>query len=164
MSISLSCSTSSSDVPNSAPSPRPRAFLCAMNDLLREANVAFCAFRLNVIEQDRLAVAGSFAKPDVARNNGRKELRSKEFFQVLHDLIGEVRALVIHGQEHTLDLELRIFQPPDLAEGFHQLGNAFQREILALYWNQNTLRRDQRVYGEDVKRWRAINKNVVKVR
>src|SRR5262249_23857722 len=98
MSISLSCSTSSSDVPNSAPSSRPRAFLRAMNDLLRESNVAFCAFRFDVIEQDGLAVAGSFAKPDVARNDGRKELRSKELFQVLHDLVGEVCALVVHGQ------------------------------------------------------------------
>src|SRR5207244_6565488 len=109
ISISLSCSPSSSDVPKSAPSPRPRAFLCAMNDLLRESNVAFSPFRFNVIEQNRLAVAGSFAKPDIARDNGRNELRSKEFFQVLPYLIGEVRAFVVHSQKHAFDLEFGIF-------------------------------------------------------
>src|SRR4051812_19383014 len=106
-----------------------------MTDLLRESNVTFRAFRFAVVEEDRLAIAGCFAEPDIARDDGRKEPGSKEFFQVLHDLVGEIGSFVVHRQEDALDLQFRVFEAPNLPESLHQFRHAFKRKILALYWN-----------------------------
>src|SRR5258708_6033566 len=89
MSISRSCSFSSSGVPSNALKPRPRAFLCPIDDLLCQAYVTFGPLGLNVVQQDRPAVAGSLSQPDIAGNDRGKELFAEESLKVLHDLLRE---------------------------------------------------------------------------
>src|SRR5215475_13657207 len=94
VSISLNWSVSRSGVPNRAFNPRPNAFLCAMYDLLCESDVAFSPFRFDVVEQNRPAVARSFAESNVAGDDGCEYLISEELLQILHDLMREVRSLI----------------------------------------------------------------------
>ena len=62
----------------SASRPRPSAFLVIGIDLLGKLDVRFGTFTMNVVEYDRLAVAWSFGKPDVPRNNGLEHLASEK--------------------------------------------------------------------------------------
>src|SRR5256885_4757425 len=90
ISRSWSASLSKSDVPNNAFKPRPNAFLCAMDDLLCQSYVTFGSLGFNIVKQDRTAVTGSFAQPDIAWNDRRKELRAEESAKVLHHLMRQV--------------------------------------------------------------------------
>jgi hypothetical protein len=92
-----------------------------MNDLLCEANVGFSALGFNVVEQDRLSVAGSFSEPDVSRYDGPKDLVSKERLQIRHDLIGKIGPLIKHRQEDAFDFEARIRRLPDLVYRLDEL-------------------------------------------
>src|SRR5215470_9606896 len=110
ISISRSCSDSRSGVPNSALNPLPNAFLCAMYDLLCQSDVTFSTFGFDVIEQNRAPVAWRLSEANVAGNNRGEQLRAKERLEILHDLVGQIGAIVEHRQEHTFNLELRITQ------------------------------------------------------
>ena len=79
-----------------------------MDNLLCQSNVTLGSLGLNIVKQDRPAVTRSFAQPDIARNDGRKELSSEKSPEVLHHLMGQVRALIEHCHEHALDFQIRI--------------------------------------------------------
>src|SRR5712671_5619819 len=96
ISISRSGSISGSGVPNRALRPRPKAFRCAMNNLLCEAYIGLCSFGFNVVKQDRTTVAGSFPEPNVAWNDRGQDFFGKKLLQILHHLIGKVGSFVKH--------------------------------------------------------------------
>src|SRR5579883_263069 len=163
-SISISrngSAVSISGVPNRALKPLPKAFLCAMNDLLCESDVAFGSLGFDVIEQNRPAMARGLTQTDVTGNDRFEELLSEESLQVVHDLPRQIRAVIEHGQNHSFDFEIRMTLAPDLLDGLHQFRNALESEVLTLNRNQNTVRGNQRIYSQDVERWRAIDEDVV---
>src|SRR5438045_6944956 len=84
ISISRRSSDSGSGVPRRALSPRPKAFLCAMNNLLCEANVCLSSFGFDVVKQYRPAVARRLTEPNVSRDDGGEDLVAKERFQIMH--------------------------------------------------------------------------------
>src|SRR5262245_21359998 len=95
-SFAESTPVSGAGVPSSALRPRPKAFLCAMNDLLCKTDVRLGSLGLDVVKQDGLSMTGCFAQSDIARNNGREHLIPEKGFQVGHNLIGQVGALIEH--------------------------------------------------------------------
>src|SRR5438128_11770455 len=151
-SISRSCSGSTSVEPNRALSPRPSAFLCAMNDLLCESDIALGPLRFDIVEQNRSTVARRLAKSNVAGDNGREYLLAEECLQIVPDLIRQIRTLVEHGQENAFDLQIRVAHAPDVADRFHQLRHTLQSKVLTLNGDQNTVRRHQGVDRQNVQR------------
>lgn len=95
-------------------------------------------------------MTGGFTQPDVARNDGRKHLFAKESLQIFHHLMRQVGSFIEHREQHALDFQFWVAQPPDLSDRFNQLRNALQRKVLALDGDQNRLCGDQRIDGEDV--------------
>src|SRR5215831_12707225 len=73
-----SASRSGSGVPNRALKPLPSAFLCAMDNLLCESDIAFGPLGFNVVEQNWLSMTWGFTQPDVARNDRGKKLLAEE--------------------------------------------------------------------------------------
>src|SRR5678810_495558 len=108
ISTSRSSSDSGSGVPNRALSPRPRAFLCAMNNLLCEADVCLSTFGFDVVKQYWAAMARCLTEPYISRNDGRKYFVSEEFPQITHHLIGQVCSLIKHRQQNAFNLKGRI--------------------------------------------------------
>jgi hypothetical protein len=53
-------------------------------------------------------MAGGFAQPDVARDDGFENLVLKMAPDFLRHLVGEVVTAVEHGEENAFDLQLRI--------------------------------------------------------
>src|SRR5262245_53802623 len=82
---------------NNALSPLPSAFLDIFYHLPGQAEVAFGSFGLNVIENDRFAMAWRFGQPHITGNHSRKHLGAKKIPEVRYDLIGQVGPLVVHG-------------------------------------------------------------------
>jgi hypothetical protein len=76
-----------------------------IQDFLRELNVAFRASGADIVDEDRLAVAGSLGETNAAGNDGLKDLVLKELLKVGGDLTSEIGAVVIHGEENAGDLE-----------------------------------------------------------
>src|SRR5688572_4377091 len=167
ISLSFSCSragvgASGVGVPSRALRPRPSAFLCAMNDLLCKTNVRFGAFRFDVVEQNGLTVAWSFSQPNIAGYDCRKDLVPEKCLEIRHYLVGKVRTLVKHSQQHTFDFQPRIRRFPDLIYRLHELRNPFQRKILALNRDQHPIGGNQCIDSEDVEGRRTIDENEIK--
>src|SRR4029078_8102846 len=102
-------------------------------------------------------MAWRLTKPDIARNDARENLVSKEFPQIIHHLIGEICPFIKHGQQNPFNLKSGIANAPYLMKCLHQFRDSFQCEILTLNWNQQALSSYQRIDRQDIERRWAIN-------
>src|SRR6188474_2434901 len=73
--------------------------------LLGERHIGGGAARFHVVEHARHAVAWRFAKADVARNDRVEHLVLEELAHIARNELTEIRAVVVHGQQHALDIE-----------------------------------------------------------
>jgi hypothetical protein len=121
--------------------------------------VGFGSAGFGVVEGYRLAVAGGFGKADVAGNVGGEELVVEEGFEVFGDLKGEVGAVVVHGEEDALEGEAGVEGLGDAVEGGHELGDAFEGEILGLHGDKESVGGYEGVEGEEVEGRGAVEED-----
>ena len=118
--------------------------------------VGFGAAGPGVVERDGLAVAGGFGEADVARDGGLEELVAEERLEIFGDLLGEVGAVVEHGEDDAFEGEAGVEGLGDAVEGAHQLGDAFEGEVLGLHGDEEAVGGDEGVEGEEIERRGAI--------
>ena len=68
---------------------------------------------------------------------------------------------VRHGQQDTLDLELRIQSGLNAPHRRHQLGQPLEREVLAVERYQHRMRRHERIQGQQPQRRGRVDEDVV---
>jgi hypothetical protein len=100
-------------------------------DFLCELNVSFGAARSWIIRENRLSKAGSFGETDISRDYRLENLVSEEGSQICLDLPGQIRTIVVHGQENAFNGQLRVEGVLDSADGIHELGDPFKRKEFA---------------------------------
>ncbi len=66
-------------------------------------------------------MARSFGQPNVAWDGGLEQLFSEKFFDIGGHLLGQVGAVVIHGQNYTFQAQLGIEGLGHPIKGTHQL-------------------------------------------
>src|SRR5216683_3171902 len=133
--------------------------LVAGEEFEGELAVGFGSAGLGVVEGYGLAVAGGFGEADVAGDAGGEELVVEEGFEVLGDLLGEVGAVVVHGEEDSLEGEGGVERLGDAVEGGHELGDAFEGEVLGLHGDEEAVGGDEGVEGEEVEGWGAVEED-----
>ena len=70
---------------------------------------------------DRLPKRRCLGETNVPRDHGAEDLRPKVLARLPHDLLGKVQAVVIHGQQYAIDLEVRIEVLPEPTNFFESL-------------------------------------------
>ena len=133
----------------------------AREHFAREREVRLGAARLHVVENHRHAVARRFAEAHVARDDGVEHLLLEELAHVARDLLPQVRPLVVHRQQHALDVEGRVEHGAHAPERADEIGEALEREVLAVQRNQHRVGGDERVEREQAERRRAVDEDVV---
>src|SRR5512135_1490364 len=161
MSISVGVGSGRSKSGMSAPKPRPRAFFCMVQEFLCEVDVGFRAFRPYIIENNRLAIAGRFRKPDVSRYYGLQHQVGEVVAKIIPHLAAQVGPLVIHGQKDAQHREVGIEAVTDTIQCVEEVRYALKSEVLALDGDQHCLGGNEPVERENVQRWGAVNKYVV---
>ena len=106
-------------------------------------------------------MARRFAEADVARNHGAEDFLLEELPHVVGDLLAEVRAFVDHREEHAIDVERGVERGADAAHRADEIGEAFEREVLAVQRNQHGVGGDERVQREQAERRGAIDEDVI---
>ena len=106
-------------------------------------------------------MAGRLGQTDVARNDRREDLAGKVPPHLLCHLIGEIRAAVVHRQQHAEHADAWVQPPLDGAQRGHQVAQALQREIFALHGDQHAVRRAQGVERQQLQRGRAVDEDIV---
>ena len=91
------------------------------------------------------------------RNTNSPSVRPRISF----DLLREVVAHIVHGQNDPFDSQCGICRLAHLADSEHQLRKAFERKKLGLQRHQNRICGDKRVDGQQAERGRAINQDEV---
>ncbi len=77
-----------------------------------------------------------------------------------HHLPRQAVARIEHRQHDAVDGERGIERAPHLIDGGQQLGQAFEREELALQRHDHGVCRGERIDRQQVERWRAVDKHV----
>ena len=128
----------------------------------REREVGFGAARL----RRRRVIAGMpwlGASPSrMLRGMTVSKTRSwKNSRMSLRDLLPEVGALVVHRQQHAGDVERGLSAAAHAAQRGDEIGEPFEREVLAVERNQHGVGGDERVEREQAERRRRVDEDVV---
>src|SRR5208337_192383 len=143
--------------------PRPNAFLVMVDDLLCQLKIAGGSPAIGVVEKNRFAETWRLGQTNIARYHSRENLSTEEIPQIVTDLMRKIGALVEHGKEDSLHRQVPVVEAANANQSVEQLGNPLQREVLALHRHDNGIRRYERVQGEQVKGWRTVKEDVVKL-
>src|SRR5262245_5958683 len=106
---SAACSTADgSGSGRRAESPLPSAFLFMRHHFLGQVQVGLGPLGPYVIEQYGFAEAGGLGQPHAARDDGAVHLVLEVLPDLDAHLLGQVGAVVGHGQQDALDLQGRV--------------------------------------------------------
>ena len=72
---------------------------------------------------------------------------------------GEVGAVVVHGEEDAFEGERGVEGLGDAVERGHQLGDAFEGEVLGLHGDEEAVGGDEGVEGEEVEGRGAVEED-----
>ena len=86
----------------------------------------------------------------------RIEALAEVLAQGLGDLLGEVGAVVVHGEQDAFDGDGGIEGRANPLEIGDELGDALEGEVLGLHGNDQGVGGDQSVEGQQVERGRAV--------
>src|SRR5665213_1107152 len=106
-------------------------------------------------------MTGRLGKPDIARNHSLEEPVFEVFAKGFGDLLSKIGAVVVHGQQNALNIELWIVGGAHSLKGGNQFGDPLQREVFRLHRNNESLRGRQNVEREQVERRRAIQNDEI---
>src|SRR5215813_5683145 len=104
-----------------------------------------------VITNDWLSVAGRFGEPDITRNHRLKNLKTIKVAKVGRHSGRQVSTLVVHRQQQAFDHQTRIVQAPNPRKRVEELGDTFQRVVLALNWDEQRLGCSEGVQSQQTK-------------
>jgi hypothetical protein len=93
-------------------------------------------------------MAGRFRETDVSRNHGLENVIPEEFAKVGGNLASQVGPVVVHGEKDAFRLQRMRKRLANPLNRIHQLRHPFQREELALNWNQHRIGGDQGIQCE----------------
>jgi hypothetical protein len=133
-----------------------------VDDLLCEFKIAYGSFAFRIVKENGLAEAWGFGKADIPGYYGGKDLIAEEVLQIVADLVGEVRPVIVHGQENSLNRQAGIVGTSNANQGIEEFGDALKREVLALHGDDDGISGHKRVEGKEVKGRRAVEEDVVK--
>src|SRR5690606_21771687 len=85
-----------------------------------------------VVKQNGLPKAGGLCQPNIAWYQCLKHLARKVALNILVNLTGELQPVVIHGQKHTFDPQMRVECLLNPAKRLEQLRKPLQSEVFAL--------------------------------
>src|SRR5205085_662230 len=106
--------------------PRPSVCLAILNYLLCEIYVTLSAARLRIVEEDRLPEARCLRQAHIARDNRIQHLRTVKVAQIFGHRRREIRSLVIHGQQESLNGKIGVQFPAESRERIEKLGNTLK--------------------------------------
>src|SRR5262245_2052263 len=92
-----------------AASPRPSAGRLAIsNDLRRQLQVRNGSWGAHVIEKYGFPMAWSLGQPNIPGDHGLEDLASEVPLDLSSDLGCHAGSAIEHGQQHPLDLQVRV--------------------------------------------------------
>jgi len=139
------------------------AILDPHHDLFGELHVTFGSARLGIVEESRFAMAGGFGETDIAGNGRFVEQFAEEVLEFGGNSLGEVGAVVIHGEDDTFDEKAGIQGLADAFDGVEELAYTFEGKILSLHGHEYGIGGDEGVEGKKVERGRAVEDDHVKL-
>ena len=131
-------------------------FLCQGEMVLRTGGVC-------VVEDHGQTVAGTLRQFHVTLDDGLEHQFLEVALHLVVDLVGQSEATVVHRQQESLDLQLRIQLVLDDLDRVEQFADAFEGEVLTLHGDDHRVGGCQCVDGDEAQRRRTVDEDVVVV-
>jgi hypothetical protein len=112
-----------------------------------------------VIEGYGFAVAGCFGQTDVAGNTCLKELVVEERFEIFIDLLGQIGAVIVHGEKDAFEGKTGVEGLGDAVKSGHKLRDTLEGEVFGLHRDEEAVGGYEGVEGEEIESGRAIEED-----
>src|SRR3972149_3439258 len=99
---------------------------------------------MNIVKEHGFPIAGSFAEPNISRNDRPEDLFSKVCSHFLGDLMSEVIPAIEHGEENSFNLQFWIQGLLNQSYRLEELPQSFQGIVFALKRNDHGMGRCSR--------------------
>ena len=113
--------------------------------------------------QDRLAVAWSFGKPYVARDDCFEHMLGETAFGLGLYLARQLVAGIVHGEQYAEDLQVFVQAFANLFIGVQEFNDAFQRKKFALEGNEYLMGCTERIHRDEAQRGRAVKDDILTI-
>ena len=104
----------------------------------------------------RQAVARRLGDPDAARYDRLEDHFGEMLAQLPLDVLGEARALIVHGDQQTRHVQRRVELAPDHRQRVEELDQALERQVLGLHRDDHPVGGDQGVDADRAQRGGAV--------
>jgi hypothetical protein len=108
-------------------------------------------------------VAGSFAEPDIPRDDRVVDALEEKCADVSRHLLAQIGALVVHGHQDAGDVERWVEGGADAAQRGNEIGKPFEGEVLAVQRNQYRVGGDECVERQEPQRRWGVDEDVIEV-
>src|SRR3712207_717316 len=150
-----------SPVAMSAESPRPNPLLPTAQYLLGYCLVCLGPCAPGGVERDRQTEAGRLAQAHVPGYDRLEHPLTEEGSHLFGYLMGQVGARVEHGEQDPADLEPGVELLPHHPDALHELRQALEGVVLALYRYEDLVRGAESVEREQVQGRRTVEQHPV---
>src|SRR5262245_7946277 len=103
----------------------------------RERRVSGGPARLGIVKSSGHSVAWRLTELHVARDDGVEDFLFEELPNVAGHELTKIGPLVVHRQEHAVDLERGIQAAANLPHRADQIGESLECEVLTMQWNEH---------------------------
>ena len=126
-----------------------------------EVDVVDGALAGGIVADDRTAVAGGFGKFGIAIYQRVEDQILEVGADILDHLAGQAQTGVVHRDEQTFDIELRIEAGLHDADGVQEFAEALEGEILALDGDNDRVGSREGIDGDETQRGAAVDNDKI---
>ena len=108
-------------------------------------------------------MARRLGQTDVARDDRVVHARAEIPAQFFRHLRGEVQPVIVHCEQHALNVKILVQPPVGDLHRRGEIGHALHRVILALQRHEQAVRRGEGVERQNAQRRRAVDEYVVEI-
>src|SRR5438552_1539122 len=135
--------------------------LVSTDHLLGKVHEALRRVAPGLVDGDLHARGGRFADLHGLTDDGAEHLVVTEILQRVEHVAREDRAAVVEGRKQTEHLEVGVEPVLHGLDDLEERGDALERVVLRLHWDDHAVRGDERVQREQPERRRTVDEDEV---
>ena len=135
----------------------------ALTQLQRGLPIRDCTHVAGIVRDDSLTVARRLGNAHRARDDGLKSVVREVRANLALDLLGELRALVRHREQHARDTQARVKIHADAFDSVPQLAEALQGVVFGLDRDHDFIGSNHDIERHEAERRRAVDQDDVNI-
>ena len=123
--------------------------------------MVLCTSGVCIVENDGQTMTGTLGEFYVTLDDGFEYQFLEVALHLIVDLVSQSQTTVVHRQQETFNLQLRVQFVLDDLDGVQQFADTLKGEVLTLYRDDDGVGSCQGIDGDEAQRRRTVDEDIV---